>query len=97
MKFGKTYETIALDERGSFVTIENNFSKGFEVGNARKRFEHRVQVSNSKDEMMEYLSFSDGLKANPDRLDGEFRIERNKRGDAEGYYYIVKCWTTLGN
>jgi len=93
MRFGKQTETTTLDDDGSTVSVENNIIDYKTVRPIRKRYEYRVRVADKKEEMTEYLKFSDSLTK--DRLDPEFRLEYTRHGNEHGYYYVIKCWSTL--
>ncbi len=93
MQFGKEEIITQLDDEGSTVTEERhivNFKTNYPV---RKRYERKVRVKDKKEEMTEYLKFSDSLDGT--KKDPSFRIESSKHGEENGYYYIVKCWTEL--
>lgn len=91
--FGKVKETIPLDDSGSTVTVERNMVKSEVVKPVRRYYEYRVRVTDRKEEMVEYLKFSDSLSE--EKLDPGFRIERTKQGNLEGYYFVVKTYTVL--
>lgn len=91
MRYGKQKETNTLDENGSTVTKETNFVDHKTVNPVRKRYEIRQRVADKKEEMTEYLKFSDSLDGT--KLDPEFRLEFPSVPGT--YYYVVKCYTEL--
>jgi hypothetical protein len=91
--FGVEKETINLDDSGSTVTTERKIMNSTIVKPVRRYYEYRVKVKDKKEELTEYLKFSDSLDKN--KLDPGFRIEHTKHGDDTGYYFVVKCYTTL--
>jgi hypothetical protein len=95
MRFGTERTQNTLDKEGSTVTAERNIVDFKVVTPVRHRYEMRVKVRNSKDELTEYLKFSDSLDGGKTKLDPGFRIEYTRQGNADGYYFVVKCWTVL--
>lgn len=93
MQFGRQTEIITTDDNGSTVSKEATYVRGEVVNRVRVRVEEKVRVHSKKEELTEYLQFSDSLTS--DRLDACFRIERSSTGTREGWYYVVKCYTYL--
>jgi hypothetical protein len=93
LDFGVEKETTTLDDSGSTVTVERKWMNSTIVKPVRRYYEHRVKVKDKKEEFAEYIKFSDGLTK--DKLDPAFRVEHTKHGDETGYYFVVKCYTTL--
>lgn len=95
MQYGTERTQNTLDAEGSTITAERNIVDFKVVSPVRHRYEMRIRVRNSKDEMTEYLKFSDSLDGGKTKLDPVFRIEYSRQGDLAGYYFVVKCWTEL--
>lgn len=95
VQYGSEKTQTILDADDSTETIERNIVDFKITGPIRHRFEKRVKVTNAKDEMTEYLRFSDMLDDGKTKLDPEFRIEYTAQGKVKGFYYVVKCWTEL--
>ena len=93
MEYGQIEDEVQLDGDGSTVTIERNYVQRKLAKPVRRRYKYRVRVTNKKEEMAEYLKFTDSLT--DDKLDPAFTIERSKHGDANNYYFVVKCYTIL--
>lgn len=66
---------------------------GKSIKPVRRHYEYRVKVKDKKEEMTEYLKFSDNLT--PEKLDPGFRIETTAHGNDNGYYFVIKAYTTL--
>jgi len=93
MRYGTVKETKTTDTNGSTITTETKIHDGKTVNPIRIHTSEREKVKNKKDELTEYLKFSDSLT--PDKLDPRFEIERTKQGEANGFYYVVKSYTVL--
>lgn len=93
MRYGKERSTTTLDDNGSTQTEERNIVDYQTVNPIRKYYEYRVKVKDKKEEMTEYLKFTDSLDES--KLDPNFKIERSKHGNDNGYYFVVKCYTEL--
>jgi hypothetical protein len=93
MKYGLQRVTTVIDDNGSTITTETNIRAYKPVKPTRKYSEIRERVKNKKEEMTEYLKFTESMDEK--KLDPSFRIERTREGDAKGYYYIVKAWTEV--
>ena len=98
MQFGAVTETTTLDDDGSTLSVKKNYSAGNVIGAIRKRFEIRCKVRDAKQEMEEFLQFSDDIRANKDiKREAALRFEYTGHGNENGYYYVVKCWTEIVN
>lgn len=95
MKFGEVNKTRVLDQDGSTATTQVVYADGEPKMPQRVRYEFRSRVKNEKEEHQEYLDFSNEVAFNLNMLDPVFKLERTKRTMQNGYYYIVKCHTTL--
>ncbi len=91
MRYGTERETTTIDQNGSTITKEVHFVDYQPTSPIRKYFAIREKVTSKKDELSEYLKFSDSL--DDTKLDPEFKIDRPR--NVTGYYYVVKCWTEL--
>lgn len=94
MIFGKETETIQLTD-DSTVSIERNYVNGSVNKPIRKYYEHRVRVSNKKDEMTEIIKFSDSIEEDARKIDPFLRWEYPKNDKHAGYYFLIKCYTVL--
>lgn len=52
-------------------------------------YEQRIKVANPQEEMAEYLKFC--RETTPEQR-VSFVVERSKRSDKNGYYYVLKSW-----
>lgn len=93
MKYGTERVTTTLDDNGSTLTIETNIREYKSVKPVRKHYAIRQRVWSKKEEMTEYLKFTESM--DDKKLDPSFSIERSKEGDAKGYYYVVKQYTIV--
>jgi hypothetical protein len=93
MKYGLERITTTLDENGSTLTTITNIREFKEVKPTRKYFEIREKVTDKKQEMTEFLKFSESM--DDKKLDPAFKLERTRDGDEKGYYYVIKCWTEV--
>jgi len=89
IQYGKKFDTVQLDGEGSFMTNEETVMD-FKPVDTRQRFEIRVKVANEKEELTEFLRFRDETR---NMRNAEFRVEHTGKANAEGYWYIVKCYT----
>ena len=99
--FGIEKETTELDNSGSTLTIIKKIHEG-EVAKMFKTFSVRVKVRDSKEEMAEYLRYTDSIKEK--KQDGllvmkegsdympSFAIEYPKF-DTDGSYFVIKSWS----
>lgn len=92
-KFGTIRETRELDDIGSKVTTERKYVNSSINYPVRRFYEYRIKVHSKKEEMTEYIRFTDSLDES--RVDPSWRIEQTIHGKANGYYFIVKNYTTL--
>lgn len=88
--FGKVTEEQALDSEGSVLKIETNYQNGVPRLPKYRHVEYRIRVRDSKEEMTEFLKFSDEKVG---KLKSNFFTETTPQGEADGWYYVVKCWT----
>lgn len=95
IKFGEVNKTRVIDGEGSTATTQVIYKDGEPNMPQRVRYEFRSRVKNEKEEQQEYLDFSNEIAFDLKRLDPVFKIERTRRTLDSGYYYVVKCWTTL--
>lgn len=95
IKFGEVNKTRVIDAEGSTATTQVIY-KDYEPNMPQRvRYEFRTRVKNDKEEQQEYLKFSTEVAFDLKMLDPVFRIERSKRNLENGYYYVVKAYTTL--
>ena len=92
-KFGKTTDQTVLDNNGSTLSKEITYKDGQAMKPIRKRYEYRVKVYTKQDELAEFLKYQDDTEG---KMDPEFRREYSSLGKKEGFHYIVKCWSELG-
>lgn len=93
---GSHEETKILDDNGSTESSETKyFGKGHKSYPVRHRFRIRRKVANQREEQEEYATFSDDLITDKTMLDPVFEIEHTKKGDEEGYYFVIRCYTKL--
>ncbi len=81
-----------LDEQGSSITVIRKVHAGMDKS-IKRRYEVRVRVSDSKQELEEFLRFRAETE---DKLDQSFNIEDYGLRKEKGHYYIIKCWTESG-
>ncbi len=93
MKFGTISETRTLDGNGSTVKVERKYVDGTVNKPVRRYYQYRTKVNNKKEEMTEYMKFSDSLDET--KLDPGFSIERTTHGNVNGYYFVIKSYTLL--
>jgi hypothetical protein len=89
--FGKEEQISTIDEHGSTVTTVRTFKEGTVMRPIKRRFSIRERVNSEQQEYEAYLRFSDSL--DDSKLDPAFCIDGKK--PKTGYYYVVKCWTTV--
>lgn len=95
IKFGEVNKTRVIDQEGSTATTQVIYTDGEPKMPQRVRYEFRSRVKNERQEQQEYLDFSNEVSSNLMMLDPIFKLERTKRTLENGYYYIVRCYTTL--
>lgn len=95
MEYGKKEITEVLDEEGSKRTQSLNVVKGVASRPVRVRYEIRKRVSSDLEEQEAYFNFSREFNNDKSMLDPAFCIDKSKVGDANGYYYVVCCYTRL--
>jgi hypothetical protein len=93
MQFGKKEETEIIDEAGSTLTVEHNFSAGVAVKPRRLHYEIRHRTDKTDLETLSQIA--QGLISDFSKLDAELKLERTKTGEMQGYYTIVECYTIL--
>ena len=54
------------------------------------RHEERIRVKDAKQELAQFMKFRD---EHADKLDLCFKIDRTPNGKANGFYYVILCWT----
>lgn len=91
MEYGTIKTTIILDDTGSTETIIENYHKTEVIKPVRKSYEVKQRVHNQQEEHRAYLDFSDMLQQDKSMLDPMFKLEFNKLGRDNGFYYVVKC------
>lgn len=89
MEFGKISESKVKGD--TVETTEKNMLHGRVKFPVRRRFEERIKVNNQKEELEQYLAFSDELQRDKKMLDPGWRIEPSKSGG----YYVIKSYTRL--
>lgn len=96
VEFGKVETTEVIDnDTGSLMTATENMHEGKLVLPVRRRYHIKVRVYNQKEQDQAYVEFSRQLSGDTGMLEPEFKTERNRRGDDNGYWYAVKCYTRL--
>lgn len=96
ISYGASEKTVILDDNGSTQSTLVNLYDGGKVSKPiRHRYKIKVKVHSQKDEHEAYVRFSDDLKQDPTMLEPSFEIEHTKLGKANGYYFVVKCYTKL--
>lgn len=93
--FGTTKATQVIDNEGSTETVIENIHNGDIVKPIRKTFEIKIRVHNQSEEHKAYLEFSDDINRDRTMLDPYFKIEHTKLGNESGFYYCIRCYTTL--
>ena len=88
IQYGKKLDTIPLDSEGSFLVDETTVMDFVPV-DTRQRFEIRVRVKSEQEELTEFLRFRDETRH---MRNAEFRIEHTGKANAEGCWYVVKCY-----
>lgn len=104
MQYGSERTIYPLDQNGSSMSDLKHFRNGG-VDNAIRTYRIRVKVNNSKEEMAEYIRFTEELaklrsegklcgdKEDPISLPS-FVIQYPKV-DRDGSYFVVKCYSIL--
>lgn len=95
VEYGTVEKTSVIDDDGSTLTKVEDYNNGVLKVPQRHVYKMRVRVKNSIDEQKEYMLFSKQLETTPTMLDPVFSIEHSNHGNANGYYYAVKQFTTL--
>jgi len=93
LRYGKQTETKTIDDNGSTIKEVKNIVDYKTISPVRMQYSIREKVKSKKDELTEYLKFSDSL--DDSKLDPAFNIERTTHGSQNGYYFVVKSWTEL--
>lgn len=93
--FGNVETIKILDAEGSTVTSDENIRNYEYTRPVRKRYKIKTRVHDQREEHVAYMKFSDDIKNDRTKLETSFKIERNKIGDQQGYYYTVDCYTQL--
>lgn len=104
MKYGTMETTTVTDDLGSTVTSIQKIREGA-VAKAYQKHAPRYRVANKKEEMTEYIRFTDLLtkkrllnrlviKDEDPTTMPAFRIEYPKY-DVDGSYFVVMCWTEI--
>lgn len=94
MEYGKITERVKVDSNTE-VDAEYVYREG-ESTLIRRRYERRLLVHNKKDEITEYLKFTDAVdKYRFELKDVAFKIEYGKDARTNGDYYVIECWTQL--
>ncbi len=96
LQFGKI---VRVTQKGdTAISEETNYSDSVPAVPIKYRYERRVFVQSQKEEMTEYLKFSDLIHKFKDNVtDVSWRIEKSQKATAKGGYYVVECWTELDN
>lgn len=90
IRYGKITDTY---QNGDTTVNTEATYRDFDIAPPiRRRFERRVMVANQKEEIEEYLRFSDKMHKYP-AVDVMWRIEHSNRHDNN--YYVIECWTEL--
>lgn len=97
MDFGTEEITTITDDNGSSVTLHRNYVRGDIIRPVKHYYAEKKRVRNQKEELEVILQFSDRIKGDPTMLDPQFKYEKSKLGDANGYYNVVLCYTKLEN
>lgn len=92
MRYGSERITTTLDAEGSTLTVETKYKEHQVMPPIRKEYQIRIKVKDKKQELEEYLRFSDETK---DKIDPQFKIEHSAIGNQQGFYYVVKVYTVL--
>ena len=95
MQYGNTETVRILDEQGSTQKTEKNIVQGEVKKPVRQTYKYRERVANKVEEQQAYINFSEELSRDTWKLDPAFVIDRTSLGDKEGYYYVIKQYTTL--
>lgn len=93
--YGAQKTTQVIDDNGSTITTAKNIVNDEVVRPVRQYYEVKTRVHNEREEHEAYIEFSDDLRKDKSMLDPNWRIERSKIGNDNGYYYVVRCWTCL--
>lgn len=94
MEYGKLTERVKVDSKTD-VEAEYVYREG-EGKLIRRRYERRIQVHDKRDEISEYLKFTDNIdKFRFEIKDICFKIEYPKDANKNGDYYVIECWTEL--
>lgn len=95
MEFGKIV-IQGLDENGNYAETEQNIVDGMVNSPISQTIEERVKVADLKEEMEEYVKFSNFIhQEGKNIIRPMFKIENSRNSRKNGYYYIVKCYTKL--
>lgn len=89
-RFGKITETKINGDTTEIV--QKNVIRGEVKLPVRKRYEERFRVQNQKEELEQYLKFSDEVNNDKTMLDPAWRIERIPKTTD---YYVIRCYTKL--
>lgn len=95
MQYGTTETSVVIDDNGSTETQIENIRDGAVVLPVKRRYQIKTRVHSRIEEKGVYDKFSLDIETDLSKLDPEFKIERSKIGDQNGYYYTVQCYTKL--
>lgn len=95
MQFGAKAKTSVVDEHGSTVTINESVKNGRTVAPIRYNYNFRVRVNSRTDELMAYEEFSSQISEDRGMIDPQWKVERSRLGEENGFYYVVKSYTRL--
>lgn len=86
MQYGTQKVTTQVSEDTQKVETTKYFASEATV---TTYYEQRIRVENPQEEMAEYLKFC--RDTTPEQR-VSFVVERSKRSDKNGYYYVLKAW-----
>lgn len=91
-KFGKTTDTIVLDENGSTMKESTNYQKGLPIYPKRRDYEYRHRCD--KTDLATISKIAADLFSDESKLDAHIKFDKTTR-DGKKYYYVIECYSKL--